>query len=448
MKRIRTLLVALAASSALLAGAAEFKKPVIRMDLQDGDSLVFLGDSITHQCLYTQFVEDYFYTRFPDRHLQFHNAGVSGDTVANALDRFEEDVVPFKPKYITVMLGMNDGGYQHFNHKIFSWYEKGMTRLADRMDALGAVTVFMGPTMYDSRVASIKPPSWIKDSPHVDAATSYYNAVLAFYGTWVRDTALARGAGYVDLNGPMNYYTTRKRFEDPAFTLIPDAVHPRADGHAVMAFELLKQMNVAPIVSGVTASRKPDGEWRVASLEGDVTGIVGDGDALRFTFEADALPWVLPPDARVGYELIQAGHEMSYERLSIRDLKPGRYRLKIDGVEVGQYMHYELSSKLELQGNEKTPQYQQALAVALLNKERNEKAVHPLRSQWLARKKLRNQKVQESDPDAYAEFDQKFEIEVARLLELKADYEDRIYQLAQPKARVYEIVPVDGPGPR
>lgn len=46
------------------------------LDLQDGDSIVFLGDSITHQCLFTQYVEDYFYTRLPGLKLRVHNAGV------------------------------------------------------------------------------------------------------------------------------------------------------------------------------------------------------------------------------------------------------------------------------------------------------------------------------------------------------------------------------------
>ena len=59
-------------------GAAEFKKPVTSLDLQNGDTLVFLGDSITHQVLYTQYVEDYYYTRYPNRRIRFHNAGVSG----------------------------------------------------------------------------------------------------------------------------------------------------------------------------------------------------------------------------------------------------------------------------------------------------------------------------------------------------------------------------------
>jgi lysophospholipase L1-like esterase len=441
-RRLKKWMLAIAAGAAMWAGAAEFKTPVTSIDLQDGDTLVFLGDSITHQCLYTQYVEDYYYTRYPDRRILFHNAGVSGDKAADALDRFAEDVAPFKPKYITVLLGMNDGSYQHFDVGIFNTYETGMTELADRMDALGAVEIFMGPTMYDSRLASVKPPHWLKDQEKVAQATRYYNAVLAFYGTWLRDTALERGAGYVDLLGPLNYHTTQQRLEDPAFTLIPDAVHPGPAGHAVMAFELLDQMNADRSVSGVTASQKPDGNWRVASPDGEVSEVSGDGESLRFTFKAQALPWVLPPDAELGYKITKSGHKMSNEHLSVRGLKPGKYSLKIDGIEVGKYTHAQLGSKVELQSNEKTPQYQQALAVAMLNKERNDKAVHHLRDQWGARKGRRRGNLQENDPAAYAQFYSAFEAEVARLLKLKADYEERIHELVQPQARVYEIMPV------
>jgi len=428
--------------AAMLVGATEFKKPVTSIDLQDGDTLVFLGDSITHQCLYTQYVEDYYYTRYPNRRIRFHNAGVSGDKVADALDRFEDDVAAFKPKYITVLLGMNDGCYQHFGHDIFAVYEKGMNELADRIEALGAVPIFMGPTMFDSRVAAVKPPRWLKDQNQIRKATSYYNAVLAFYGTWLRDMALERGAGYVDMLGPLNFYTTQQRLDNPEFTFIPDAVHPGPDGHAIMAFELLEQMNADRSVSTITANLKKDGTWRVTSTDGEVTDVSGNESILCFRFRADALPWVLPPEARLGYEITKSGHKMSNERIMVRGLRPGKYALKIDGVEIGQYSHVQLGAKIELQCNEKTPQYQQALAVALLNKERNEKVVHPLRQQWLRRKGVTRRNLQKTDPVAYQRFLEKFKTEVPRLLEDNARYEERIYQQAQPKARIYKITPV------
>ena len=46
------LLTAVIAAACLPAQADEFPAPVTKLDLQDGDTLVFLGDSITHQCLY------------------------------------------------------------------------------------------------------------------------------------------------------------------------------------------------------------------------------------------------------------------------------------------------------------------------------------------------------------------------------------------------------------
>ncbi len=70
------MLLAAVFAPCLPAMADELPAPVTKLDLQDGDTLVFLGDSITHQCLYTQYVEDYFYTRYPKLRIKFHNAGV------------------------------------------------------------------------------------------------------------------------------------------------------------------------------------------------------------------------------------------------------------------------------------------------------------------------------------------------------------------------------------
>ena len=107
LRRCTYLLALLFLSTSAIA--QEFKSPHTKIELTDGDTLVFLGDSITHQCLYTQYVEDYFYTRYPKMRLHFRNAGVGGDRASDALVRFDDDVAAFKPKYVTILLGMNDG---------------------------------------------------------------------------------------------------------------------------------------------------------------------------------------------------------------------------------------------------------------------------------------------------------------------------------------------------
>src|SRR5580704_8148564 len=98
-----------------LARADDLKSPVASVDLKDGDGIVFYGDSITHQRLYTQYIGDYFYTRYPHMRLRLHNAGVSGSVAWEALERFDRDVAAYKPKYVLVLLGMNDGNHEPFN---------------------------------------------------------------------------------------------------------------------------------------------------------------------------------------------------------------------------------------------------------------------------------------------------------------------------------------------
>ncbi len=426
--------------SSFNAHAEDLKPPVHTLDLQDGDTLVFLGDSITHQCLYTQYVEDYFYTRFPQRRIRFYNAGVSGDKAGDALARFEEDVKAQQPDYVTVLLGMNDGTYRHFDRETFDRYETDMTTVIEKIGEAQATAILMGPSMYDARVSMERPPRWVADDPaQVKQVTGYYSAVLAFYGAWCRDQATHRGLGYVDMQGPMEQLTRAQRITEPGFTMIPDAVHPDANGQAVMAFCLLEQMRAQRQVTAVTA-RRVRGKWRVTSGTGEISDVSGDDDRLTFSFHASALPWVVPPEAAQGFAMTKAGHKLSNERLVVSGLAPGRYDLLIDGTKVGTYPYTQLGAKIELQANSATPQYQQALAVAKLNQERNEKAIHPLRNTWA---QLRNKFTRPGKigTDEYAEYRVSFDKEITQLNRLAVDYEEKIYQANQPQTRTYEIVP-------
>src|SRR6476660_1548462 len=48
--------------------------------IHDGDRVVFLGDSITEQRLYTTYIEGYALSRHPEWKLTFRNVGWGGDT--------------------------------------------------------------------------------------------------------------------------------------------------------------------------------------------------------------------------------------------------------------------------------------------------------------------------------------------------------------------------------
>src|SRR5262249_39511167 len=75
--------------------------------LKPGDRVVFYGDSITDQRLYTTFTEAYVVTRFPRLNVTFIHSGWGGDRVTGGgggpIDlRLQRDVFAYKPTVMTI----------------------------------------------------------------------------------------------------------------------------------------------------------------------------------------------------------------------------------------------------------------------------------------------------------------------------------------------------------
>src|SRR5437899_156393 len=79
--------------------------------LQDGDTVVFLGDSITAARTYGKIVENYTLLRFPGRKVRFINAGRGGETAAGGLGRLDRDVFAKGATVLVVAYGVNDIGW-------------------------------------------------------------------------------------------------------------------------------------------------------------------------------------------------------------------------------------------------------------------------------------------------------------------------------------------------
>ncbi len=449
--RIRTLLpvVVVALSSTLLnsplTSAADPLSALPKLELQDGDAIVFLGDSITHQCLYTQYVEDYFYTRFPNMRLTLHNAGVGGAQAWDALQRFDEDVAALHPKYVTILLGMNDGHYQPFDAETFATYRQDMGELLKQIEAAGAIAVPMTPTMFDARAARLRD----KDNKRDPESTALYNSVLAYFGTWLRDVSQESGLGYVDMWSPLNNITLEERKTDPNFTLIQDAVHPGPAGQVVMATAIVSDLGLPRGVSSIRVFKQPNGTPKATATGGELSDLQFGDDTVSFTWQAQSLPWVLPEEAQLGVELTKLGHRLSGEKLEVHNLPPGKYSLTIDDRAVGTYDSSALGRHIELQGNAQTPQYQQALDVATLNKQRNEGPVRALRGEWSQfQRYARARRAAESQPDneelakqlsAVSKNIEGMDERVAAHIAAAKQIEDQIFTINQPPARKYEI---------
>ena len=79
--------------------------------LKDGDTVVFLGDSITAARRYDRIIENYTLLRYPQRRVKFINAGRGGDTMTGALDRLQREVFDRHATVLTVAFGVNDIGW-------------------------------------------------------------------------------------------------------------------------------------------------------------------------------------------------------------------------------------------------------------------------------------------------------------------------------------------------
>jgi len=431
----------------------DFTKTPPAVQLEDGDTFVFIGNSITHQCLYTQYVEDYYYTRYPGKRLHFHNAGVSGDVAADVNIRFVEDIQDYKPKYASILIGMNDGQYTEFDHEIFNTYKQDMSVLLEKLDEGGISPILITPTMFDLRAAMKNQTEWVENE---DLTNDHYNATLAFFGSWLYQVATERGFGFINMHEPLNRITRENRSDNPEFTLIEDAVHPGPDGQVVMALAFLRDIGADPFVSSIHIDLIKD-DWEIIkSGNGKLEKL--DGGTVRFRFTAISLPWVLPEEASLGYELTGAGSTMSREIVRITGLEPGNYIMHIDDELVGEYTHLQFATGVELQENELTPQYKQAAEIALLNKKRNEDVIGKMRDLWLVRKLLRQFEESADDYDNEEEkeeikkwlesefgttdldeFLEDFNEELQSLKDKAKSFENQIYELNKPVPRTYKI---------
>jgi acyl-CoA thioesterase-1 len=88
------------------------------MLLQEGQKMIFIGDSIT-DCGrkddpehigggYVRIVRDYLSIVRPEISLQVVNQGISGETILDLKARWKEDVIELKPDWLTISIGIND----------------------------------------------------------------------------------------------------------------------------------------------------------------------------------------------------------------------------------------------------------------------------------------------------------------------------------------------------
>lgn len=311
--------------------------------LQNGDRVLFYGDSITAQRYYTRDVEDFVLTRYPDINVEFFNAGVPGDTVyggytGDTAKRLQRDVYPFKPTVVAIMLGMNDPGYVPFDEHIFDVFKTGYKTL------VGDLTTELPRTRF----------TLIASSPYDELThgTDFpgLSQTVKKYGMFVKQFAADRHEKFANFHDVLNTALETAMMENPNYAalLIPDRIHPSETAQWVMAEELLRTWHASPVVSRVELDAA-SGVVSVAQ-NADVSQVHLTSSGITWTALEHALPLPLSTENPMMQFTIRVANLelMNQEILQVRGLGSSLYSLQIDGKPVADLTRDQLRNGVNL----------------------------------------------------------------------------------------------------
>lgn len=301
---------------------------------KDGDVVVMIGDSITEQHLYSNYVEMWTVTRFPAWRLTFRNAGIGGDTSGGGNGRFARDVLAHKPTALTVDFGMNDGGYQPFSESRYKPYMNGLQGMATQAKAA------------QIRVAWITPQPLDGGEQGTTALTGY-NQTLERFSEGVKELAQKNDGLFVDQFHPYLAVLDKARAAGPKYDRITggDAVHPGPAGQALMAAAILKGLRLPHLVASVEIDAAA--KTCTSAKNAKITDITAKEGGLSFTRLDAALPF-FPPEAAGILKWAPILDELNDYRLKVTGLKPGKYDVSVGGKKVIQLSADELAKGVNL----------------------------------------------------------------------------------------------------
>ncbi|MBN1508706.1 MAG: SGNH/GDSL hydrolase family protein [Sedimentisphaerales bacterium] len=391
--------------------------------LKDGDRVVFYGDSITEQRLYTTYVETYVVTRLPELEVSFVHSGVGGDRVtggwAGPIDlRLARDVFAYKPTVLTIMLGMNDGSYRAFDDGIFNTYSSGYQHMLDSIQSTlpGIRITLIQPSPYDDVT---RPPNF----------EGGYNAVLVRYGRYVEELARRQKCDVADLNASVVAALEKAKAADAetAKKIIGDRVHPGPSGHLLMAEALLKAWNAPAIVTAVEIDVTKGQTLRV---ENATVSDLKASNGLTWTQSDKALPMPLDlkdPAMKLVVRSSDFLQALNWQPLKVTGLNGRKYVLKIDGDPIGAFTAGQLAEGVNL-AEFPTPMVRQAQTVHDLTIKHNN--IHAAR--WRELQVFLAQLSLPHVPQAIEALDA-----------VEADMVAQQRLAAQPRSHSYELLPAD-----
>jgi lysophospholipase L1-like esterase len=317
-------------SSASFVRAADF---VIR----DGDTVAFLGDSITAAGQYGKIIENYTLLRFPERKVRFVNAGKGGDTAAGCLKRIDRDVFDRGATLVTVAFGINDIGWgmkADAEHK--QEYLDGVRRIIERCKQ-HKVRVYI----CSAAVTAENP----------DTAETGFLQKMCDEGM-----ALSRslGEGAIDVQRTMRKCQRKvweanknaKSEKDKDTLHAGDGIHLNDYGQIAMAFAILKGLGAPADVSSAAIDARGPAVVEAKGCKADK--LAGNDERLEFVRLDEGLPLNLGLIGLLSYRWVPIPDELNRYMLSVKNLKAGRYEIEVDGRSLGAFTSEQLAAGVNI----------------------------------------------------------------------------------------------------
>lgn len=331
MRPFLAAILALTISARAETGATDFA-------LHDGDTVGFLGDSITAARNYTKIVEDYTLLRFPERKIRFLNVARGGETAKGAIDRLQSAVLDQHVTVLTVAYGINDIGWgtkADAEHE--AAYLDGLDKIITRCQAQG-IRVYI----CSAAITSVPP----------DEAEKGFLQQMCDKGLAL---AKKRNAGTIDLMRPMREVQRRviasnaneKDVSKHTLLHTPDGVHLNDLGQMAMGWAMLKGLGAPADSSSATIDGHGGSVTKQEACK--ISDVAVTPDGLKFTRLDERLPlnltaplWVL-----MGWH-IPLSEDLNRYQLTLAGLSPGTYEITAGGRGIGKWNEQQLAKGINI----------------------------------------------------------------------------------------------------
>ena len=237
--------------------------------LQKGDTVAVIGDSITEQRRYSVYIEEYLTMCQPAPDLKQTQFGWSGETAWGFESRMENDMLRFHATVATTCFGMNDGGYKPLSEERAAHYRAAQTQIIQKLKQAGVRFIVVGsPGAVDVQT--------FHNRNREDA--DMYNKTLAGLRDIAKEVAGKEGVAFADVFDPMVAVMTKaeEKFGKEYHIAGRDGIHPDNNGHLIMAYAFLKGLGCKGDIGTITVdlagnkAEATDGHKVLSCAEGSV----------------------------------------------------------------------------------------------------------------------------------------------------------------------------------